>query len=352
MEPVLKYYTISDLRNWLVHNQSIEGLSNKIIAPQRAWAIIHNPYVQDSDAVLCAIFEENEPKAYTAVFPDWLEQEKRIIWWFSTLYCHPSVQGKGYGLIVIGQLCEIIGEGNYFDMDGAEETVSIFHYLGLATRYISRYLFTSKKIQRNSLKGIIAYTLEKIVRLHCLLNRKKLLLQRAKNDYSLRYVNYIDDSTYSFIVKHANDDVFLRSQSMLNWIIAYPFMQVSPLINRTEKSLEFSSIVQSYVMQFVQVWKSNQLVGVFMYRIMNDQFSLKYLYYIKNYTIDVFEAITEHVISLEVHSIQTTNKMFAQWLRPMMLTTKYVEEKQSFSYPIWFSNSDKNIQQGDGDVFV
>ena len=139
---------------------------------------------------------------------------------------------------------------------------------------------------------------------------------------------------------------------MLNWIIAYPFMQVSPLINRTEKSLEFSSIVQSYVMQFVQVWKSNQLVGVFLYRIMNKQFSLKYLYYDKDYTIDFFEAIIEHVMSLEVHSIQTTNMLLAQWLQPLMLTTKYVEEKQSFSYPIWFSNSDKNIQQGDGDVFV
>ena len=32
--------------------------------------------------------------------------------------------------------------------------------------------------------------------------------------------------------------------------------------------------------------------------------------------------------------------------------TKYIEEKQSFSYPDWFDIKDINIQQGDGDVFV
>ena len=93
----LKLYTILDLRNWLIHNHSIDGLSDKIIAPQRAFAIINNPYVKDNDVVLCAIFENSTPVAYTAAFPDWINREERIVWWFSTLYCHPSVQGKGYG---------------------------------------------------------------------------------------------------------------------------------------------------------------------------------------------------------------------------------------------------------------
>lgn len=350
--PDLKVYTILDLRNWLLHNQSVEGLSNKIIALQRAYAIINNPYVKDEDPVLCAIFENNIPVAYTAAFPDWLEREQRLVWWFSTLYCHSSVQGKGYGLIVVGQLCEMIGDGNYFDMDGAEETVSIFTYLGLITRYIPRYVFTHKNIHCTSLRGKIAYLIERIARWQCSLNRKKLSSRIAKNDYTLRYVSCIDDTTYRFIVDHASGDAFLRSQAMLNWIITYPFMQASPLINRVEKSLEFSSVVRSYILQVVQVWKSDKLVGIFLYRTMNEQFSVKYLYYNQEYANDVFEAIAEHVISLKVQYIQTTDKKFAQWLRPLMLTTKDIEEKQSFSYPDWFTYSDTNIQQGDGDVFV
>lgn len=350
--PDLKLYTILDLRNWLIHNHAIEGLSDKIIAPQRAYAIINNPYVKDEDSVLCAIFDNGIPVAYTAAFPDYLVREKRLIWWFSTLYCHPRVQGKGYGLIVVGHLCEMIGEGNYFDMDGAEETVSIFTYFGLITRYIPRYMFTHKNIHCTSLKGMIAYLIENVARWQCLLNRKKLSSRIAKNDYTLRYVSCIDDTTYRFIVDHASDDTFLRSQAMLNWIITYPFMQASPLINRVEKSLEFSSVVRSYILQVVQVWKGDKLVGIFLYRMMNKQFSLKYLYYDQVFVNDVFEAIAEHVISLKAQHIQTTDNNLAQWLRSLMLTTKYVEEKQSFSYPDWFAYSDKNIQLGDGDVFV
>ena len=350
--PDLKIYTILDLRNWLIHNHATEGLSDKIIAPQRAYAIINNPYVKDEYPVLCAIFENEMPVAYTAAFPDWIEKEQRIIWWFSTLYCHPRVQGKGYGLIVIGQLCELIGEGNYFDMDGAQETVSIFNYLGLTTRYVPRYVFTVKNIHRSSLKGMIAYAIDRIARWQCAINRNKVLKKVAQNNYTLRYIGYVDDFTYNFIVNHATEDVFVRSQAMFNWMISYPFMQASPLVNRVEKSLEFSSVVQLYTLQLVQVWKDSKLVGVFMYRIMNKQFSLKYLYYEQNFAQEVFEVIAEHVISLKAQTIQTTNKAFAQWLKPLMLTNKYIEEKQSFSTPNWFDTKDNNIQQGDGDVFI
>ncbi|MEE0922293.1 MAG: hypothetical protein U0L47_07360 [Paludibacteraceae bacterium] len=350
--PDLKIYTILDLRNWLIHNHAIGGLSEKIIAPQRAYAIINNPYVKDEDSVLCAILENGIPVAYTAAFPDYLVREKRLIWWFSTLYCHPRVQGKGYGLIVVGQLCEMIGEGNYFDMDGAEETVSIFTYFGLITRYIPRYMFTHKNIHCTSLKGMIAYLIEIVARWQCLLKRKKLSSRIAKNDYILRYVSCIDDTTYRFIVNHASDDAFLRSQAMLNWILAYPFMLASPLINRVEKSLEFSSVVPSYVVQAVQVWNNEKLMGVFIYRMMDKEFSVKYLYYDHEYANDVFEAIAEHVISLKAQQIQTTDNNLAYWLRSLMLTTKIYEENQSFSYPNWFEVSNKSIQQGDGDVFV
>ena len=352
MEPLLKYYTVLDLHNWLVHNQLIEGLSDQIIAPQRAWAIIHNPYVKDSDAVLCAIFEDNKPVAYTAAFPDLLKEENRLVWWFTTLYCHPSCQGKGYGIVVIGQLCELIGEGNFFDMDGAEETVSIFNYLGLNSKYIERYIFAPKQINCNSLKGKVAYIVDRFQQLRIKNNRSKLLRLIESNKFELRYINHIDDISYQFICEHSTNDAFVRSQSMLNWILAYPFMQQTPLCHRSHKSLEFSSLVQQYSINAVQVLKDSQLVGLFIYRIMDTKFSLKYLYYIDSYMQDVFEAIAEHVIRTSSVQIQTTHSEFATWLQLYNITSKYSVEEQSFSYPDWFTKNTYNIQQGDGDVFV
>ena len=58
--PELKLYTVSHLREWLMNNHPADGLSEQVIAPTRAWAIIHNPYVRDDDAIVAAIFEDGE----------------------------------------------------------------------------------------------------------------------------------------------------------------------------------------------------------------------------------------------------------------------------------------------------
>lgn len=352
MEPILKYYTILEIRNWLVHNQEVDGLSDQIIAPQRAWAIIHNPYVQDDDAVLCAIFEDNQPVAYTAAFPELLSDENRKVWWFTTLYCHPSCQGKGYGIVVIGQLCELIGEGNFFDMDGAEETVSIFDYLGLKHKYIPRYNFAPKKINTHTLKGKIANIINGLVQYRVRKNKSVLLRQIKTSDYELRYINHIDDLSYQFICAQSSNDAFVRTKEMLNWILTYPFMQETPLSHRTKKSLEFSSSVQQYTLQAVQVLRNNQLVGLFIYRTKDGKFSLKYIYYLDMYKNDVFEAIAEHYIDTSSVELQTTNSDFAKWLQQYDISTKFFVDQQSFSYPDWFEKHSRYVQQGDGDVFV
>ena len=352
MDPLLKYYTVQELHNWLVHNQLIEGLSNKIIAPQRAWAIIHNPYVRDTDVVLCAIFENDIPVAYTAAFPEWIESEQRLIWWFSTLYCHPSVQGKGYGLIVVGQLCALIGEGNFFDVDGAPETVSIFDYLGLKHHYVKRYAFTEKKICSDSFKGKIAYCLKYFRHLKINVMRSIVKTKIRYSNYRINYINHIDDFTYHFIKNHSIDDAFLRTQSMFNWILSYPFMKQIPLSNRLDKTLVFSSQVNMYCLQAVQVWVKNKLVGVFIYRIMDNKMSINYLYYIKQNEQEVFCAIIEHMIHTHSKELRTTNCILGEWLKKIKLTEKMQMEKFSFSYPDWFCNCNCQLQLGDGDAFV
>lgn len=352
MQPIIKYFSISEIRKWLFYNEYIEGLSSRIIDKQRAYAIVNNPYVKETDVVLCALYIKEEPIAYTAMFPDYIVGNSERIWWYTTLYCNPKYQGKGYGLIVIGQLCELLDEEAYFDLDGAEETVNIFNYLGLTTKYIKRYSFTNKNISCKTLKGLIAYLLEKKSRLLCNINRRKIIQEITKSDYRLSYVSYIDDFTYNFIINHVNNDLFVRSKDMLNWIIKYPFMQQTPIMDRVDKTLEFSSQVKAYYIQAVQVWRDDKLLGFFIFRMFNGCFAIKYLYYENKYEKEVFNAITEHFIKLKAISFQTTNKFLNQWFRTLNLTTKFVVEKQSFSFPKWLNSQDKDIQLGDGDVFV
>ena len=149
--PDLKVYTVTDLREWLENNRPAEGLSGRVIAPTRAWAIIHNPYVKDEDAILGAIFEDGELATYTASFPDMLDGKR--VWWASTLYCYPKFTGKGYGLIVVGSLMEAHEPDLTYDRWAAKETVEIFNHFGYHTTYTKRYHLGDKKIDTSTIKG-------------------------------------------------------------------------------------------------------------------------------------------------------------------------------------------------------
>lgn len=354
MDPIIKYYTVADLKQWLIHNKPTEGLSERIIAPQRAYAIMNNPFVIDDDAVLCAIFENGEPAAYTAAFPEVLERPKRErIWWFSTLYCRPESTGKGYGLIVVGTLAEIYGVENCFDMDGAKETIEIFNYLGLITAYSKQFVFSPKHISINTLRGKCA-TLYNFFRNIS----KKRLLYAVEFDidnelYSIKYCNYIDDLTYDFMRNHSSSDMMFRSKDMYDWILHYSFLINSTLILNTRKDTYFTSNVRTYYMQLVRVYRNDLLIGVYIYRVLDEELSISYLYYDDKYANVVFSSIAKHFALLKMKRLKTTSEDFATWFLKYDFTEKFENLNISFSYPRAFKcPNDLMIQQGDGDMFV
>ena len=157
----LRTFTVGDLREWLLHGRPVEGLSSAVITSTRAYAIMNNPFVTDEMQVVCCLYVNGCVAAFTAAFPEVLQKpEGRLAWWFSTLWCNPCYEGRGYGLIVVGALAESFGEGNCFDAEGAHETVEIFKMLGLETAFFPRYIHSGKQINLASFKGKIARLLE------------------------------------------------------------------------------------------------------------------------------------------------------------------------------------------------
>lgn len=356
MEPTIKYYTVADLKQWLIHNKPAEGLSDRIIAPQRAYAIMNNPFVNDDDAVLCAIFEDGEPAAYTAAFPEVLERPKRErIWWFTTLYCRPESTGKGYGLIVVGTLAEIYGVDNCFDMDGAAETICIFKCLGHKCTFPQRYVFKAKKIQMYSVRGRLAFFVNKIQNLIKRFRIVFITKKLKKCNYKLSYSTFIDDEAYSFILRCSNFDFLIRKQEMLNWNLHYPFVVTSPVIDRVEIKIysSFSCNTYKYNVNSVKVYLVDSLIGIYVYRIMDKELSIVYLYYLPDKSEIVFSSIAEHFIALNANGLKTTSKDFSMWFKRLKLTDRFVIENQSFSYPKQFVlKKDCFTQMGDGDAFV
>lgn len=342
----LKLYTVADIREWLVNNKPAKGLSGQVIDPTRAWAIIHNPYVKDDDAVVAAIFEDGVLAAYTASFPDMVEGKR--VWWASTLYCYPQFAGRGYGMIVAGSLMEAHKSELTYDRWGAPETIEIFNHFDYKTTYNPRYHISFKKIDTSSLKGKLAYCVHRMKQ--CFHPWPK----QSDANYTLRYASYIDGEAYAFMKLHCEKDLWLRKQEMLNWILRYPLRQGCTLLDRTEVDIaKFRASTTSYGYNVAKVYVDDAIVGLYVMRQNSDTFAIVYLYYDESYRNDVFLSITDHIIRLKPHVITMENDMLCVFMQKQFYFYRMSVERVSFSLPEEVRILETyTLQLGDGDSFI
>ena len=344
--PELKLYTVAQLQSWLMNNQPVEGLSERIISRARAWAIAHNPYVIEDDPVVAAILEDGEMVAYTSAFPELLE-EKRY-WWFTSLWCDPKHQGKGYGLIVIGSLVEVYGVEHILDRWGAEETVEIFKCIGLNTANTTRYML-GVKVDKSTYKGKFVHFIRTTQKyLHRLIERPL-----KREEYALRYLPYIDDATYDFILAHRNHDYFFHTQEFMNWIMQYPFSISAPLIERVLDKMPFSSSeTLASQLYAVQVTRDEAIIGFYLMKRNVDSLHILYLYFDDLYKIQVFASVRDHVQRMQIAQCVTENKELADYLLQQIYFPKFTVCEVSFSAYALGDLRDKQLQYGDGDCFT
>ena len=336
--PELKIYTVKDLREWLENNNPAEGLSERVIAPTRAWAIIHNPYVKDDDAIVAAIFEDGELAAYTASFSDMLDGKR--VWWASTLYCYPQFTGKGYGLIVVGSLMEAHEPDVTYDRWAAKETVEIFNHFGYQTTYTKRFHLSDGKIDTSSIKGKLAYCAQELKK--CLHPWPKA----SKANCTVQYIESIDDEAYAFMKAHSNNDLWLREKEMLNWLIQYPFFKAGKPVN----TCIFGDAAMVYEYKVVKIYVNEVLQGVSVLRLHDGELCVVYLYtYEKNDV--VFDAIIDYIIANRPKSFVTENVYLFERVRERLYFPKQEEEKISLSLP-QFKQNTFTLQLGDGDSFA
>lgn len=345
--PELKLYTVAQIREWLEYNQAADGLSEQVIAPSRAWAIIQNPYVGDEDPVVAAIYEDGEVAAFTAAFPELVGGHR--YWWLTSLWCDHKHQGKGYGLIVIGSLAEVYGEDCILDRWGAQETVEIFKHLGAQVTHTPRYVFGSK-INPQTAKGKLVYFIRSLQK--CL---HKLIEKPAKHEeYTLHYLSYIDDETYVFIKAHSNNDLFLRTQPMLNWILQYSFTQACPLMERTLPKTPFAPAkARSNQMYAVQVLDKERLIGFYILKHTEDDLHVLYLYYDTEAADKVFASLSDHLKRLKIEQLTTDDEVLANYMRKNVYFPKKRVEQIHFAYPASLNvQPEITLQYGDGDNFT
>ena len=350
----LRTFTVAELREWLLHGRPAEGLSSAIISPTRAYAIMNNPFVTDEMPVVCGLYVNGDVAAFTAAFPDILQKpEGRLAWWFSTLWCNPRYEGRGYGLIVVGALAESLGEDNCFDAEGAHETVEIFKMLGLKTTYFPRYIHSGKQINLNSFKGKIARFLELLQHYSHYFSEKRTRSILANTEYTIKYQRYVDDESYDFIRSHSQSDILLRNRKAIDWILKFPFMIDTQDVRKVERENAFPSFTEVYRPSFVKIYSANVLVGVVYWVLKEKTFSVKYLYYDRRFSEIVFSAIMEHCAMSGASTFETGNQDLSVFVQSLGLFTKNRIHSISLSFPgEALTVAEGTLQAGEGDMFV
>lgn len=345
----LKLYTVAQVKAWLIHNENVVGLSEKLIDKTRAYALVTNPYMKDDMAIISAIYVDGAVAAYTYVFPEIMEKpENRLIYWNTTLYVNPKYEGRGYAYCVIAQLCELYG-ADYFDLDAAAASVENLKYQGLTVNYVPIYVLRNKSIKCTTLKGRAAYRVEKVRQILCS-REKKLHREMTDSSYKLQYVNFIDNEVYAFIKGHSDNDVFLRKQETFNWILQHPFMQETPISLRVQKKCVFSSALPEFRLYGIVIRKQEKVVGFVILRLTDAEWAVKYIYYDKDAQKDVYLAIAEHLICKKRNSFITADKALHDFINRYSLFPINTIYQKSFSYPKKFEYSElNNIQNGEGD---
>lgn len=353
----LRYYTVGQLRSWLEDGVCAVGLSETLVARQRALAIIRNPYAEDTMEVVSALFVGEELAAFTACYPDKPERpDDGVFFWYSTLYCKPEYRGRGFGMFVLSHLAEA-HPGRMLDAAAVPETNESLQYLGFSISWFKQYrVVLHKCINGSSFKSVLARIKENLsvrLRRSKIEKLKKSLLNEG---YCVEYLGNVDKSLYGFIREHSSDDLFLRSRESLNWILSCPFVLSAEVQSKLVTQNVFSSQAEDFSWRCVRVDRGGMTAGVFFLRISSREVAVKYLYYDKADDAAkkaVFNSILLNLLISGKQELVCNDRALFDYIVSQDVHSKAVVFETSFACPDSFSYDEgRSFQAGDGDMLT
>ena len=343
-----KIYSIKDMRDWLINNQS-NGLSEYSITPTRAYALVNNPCAKDEDPAIVVAFDEDTAIGYSAVFADEyvIGNTTGRFFWGTTEWIEPQYRGKGIAGKMMSALKEAVGEKNYIGLDSSIASIKLDQKQGSSIQIYDRTRFNL--ISQDSLKGSI---LSKCIAW----SNSKALKSISQFEYQNECVRFIDGLTYQFIVTHAQWDVFVRQCEMLNWILQYPFYIGTRRDAKAKIDVcEFGSYKDEYNIDAIKVIVTNEIAGFYIITQTNKERTLRYLYYDEARKNEVLASVTLNLLKSGIEKIRFMSNELQEFMHQhgiKHLNKRSFIDKIALTIPPGMRvDTNLRIQGGDGDMF-
>ena len=350
----VKYYTynVAQVRAWLYDGEN-NGLSEDIISKIRANSLIHNPYVQDEMTIVVAAKDEDRVVGFTTMFPEKLQVPQVTLSVPSTLYANPQYADEYIGYNVTKLLHDTADGRFVIGTDMAKEAAMIDNLLGLEIENYERVRFImNRNIKVKSLRNFGSLILEpfRLMRQKQSINR---LVSGISDLYEYQITNVIDNEIYTFISEHSCNDIFLRSQETLNWLIRYPFsVDTSIDDNLIEKNI-FQSHIKDLRVNIVKIYFEGKLVGLYAIRMRNKNADILMLYSNSQHDSMIYSILLKHIIKLKPAQLNSVYKALNEFIYAKRIFLKSYIESFVFTFPkVLNLDMSKQLQGMDGDMFA
>lgn len=345
-------YTAKDVRDW-IENGANNGLSENIISRTRANALAHCPCVKDEDVLVVSAKDGEKVVGFTAIFPEKLERPNRWIATGTTLWVNPDYADEFVGYNLVQRLWGSYPKYVVIGSEVSPAAAVIDKLLGAAILKYERKAFVFRRsIEVHSLRNFVSLLLEPFRK--CRQSKAiKQVLVTIPNNIRVRACEAIDVETYAFIQAHSSNDTFLRSREMLNWILRYPFSVENPMIDRAEKSMQFSDQIAKFHNSFLQIFADDALVGVVLLAERNSTMHVKMLYTDDAHQETVYAIIVETMLKNGAEQLYSLYPQLNAYLESHHVALRANKAELLFTYPKTLKSLAPFVLQGvDGDMFA
>ena len=345
-------HTASDIKAWL-YNGASNGLSEQVISKTRAYSLIHNPYVTDESVIVVSASDGDTLVGFVAAFPDYLSRPECKCVVGTTLYVLPEYTDDFIGLELVKTIKECYPDYCLIGSDETRSAALIDKLLGNKIETFPRSRFEiNRTIRVHSLRSLGSLILEPFRRCRMRANIQRTIESIAPNT-RLEYISMIDDEAYRFIVAHAGQDAFLRSQSMLNWTLRYPFSLSAPLQQHLNTQNQFGAQISESMNMAVKVYDTDQLIGVYVLAKRRADAKMLMLYVDDAHAEQVYATIVAHIHLWQPHHFFSQYAGLNAYMNQHHLSLHHYIDKYFYTHPVSLPCSpSQQLQGADGDMFA
>lgn len=345
-------FTAADIRAWL-ENGVTNGLSEQVISKTRAYSLIQNPYVTDESVLVVSAMDGGTMVGFVAAFPDHLAYPEYKCVIGTTLYVLPEYTGDFIGLELVRTIKECYPDYLLIGSDETKSAALIDKLLGNKIETFARSRFEiNRKVRVQSLRSLGSAILEPFRRIRMHANIERAIASITPN-IRMEYISMIDDEAYRFIATHAGQDAFLRSQSMLNWTLRYPFSVSAPMQQRLKAQNHFGAQIFESTNVAVKVYDSNHLIGVYVLAKRRADAKMLMLYLDEVHAEQVYATIIAHIHLRQLHYFFSQYAGLNAYMAKHNLFLHQYIDKYFYTHPASLPCSPSmQLQGADGDMFA